>query len=285
MSPHLLDPGRRILMDIGISTACFYPEVSTGDTIKIIADMGFKTIEVFLETASEYREDYCKRLREETEKYNLKVYSVHSFAVQHEPFLFDKYRPRRDDAWDVFLKVLKGARILGAKHMTFHGPSRKWFDNEAQELMKIAAEMDSLAESAASHGVSLAWENVYWCLSHDPSLMQEVMENITSPNINFTLDLKQANRSRVPVERYLGIMGKKLVNVHVNDFSPGNMCLLPGRGQVDYPQLYETLGKKGYQGPLIIEVYRNNFSDYNDLAWAREFLLAAAHEKDRRHTP
>ncbi|NLZ91933.1 MAG: sugar phosphate isomerase/epimerase, partial [Clostridiales bacterium] len=82
-------------MDIGISTACFYPEVLTADTLKIIAGMGFTTVEVFLETASEYREDYCRCLREEIEKYNLRVYSVHSFAVQHEPFLFDKYGPRK----------------------------------------------------------------------------------------------------------------------------------------------------------------------------------------------
>ena len=55
-------------MDIGISTACFYPEVLTEDTLKIVAGMGFTTIEVFLETASEYREDYCRRLREDIEK-------------------------------------------------------------------------------------------------------------------------------------------------------------------------------------------------------------------------
>ena len=167
--------------------------------------------------------------------------------------------------------MVKGAQILGAKHITFHGPSRKWFDSEAQELVEIAAEMDSLAEMAACHGVSLAWENVYWCLSHDPGLMQEVKRNITSANINYTLDLKQANRSRVPVKRYLEIMGQKLVNVHINDFSPGNMCLLPGRGQMDYRDLYQTIEKTGYQGPIIIEVYRNNFSGYDELAKARDF--------------
>ncbi|MGI6703889.1 MAG: sugar phosphate isomerase/epimerase family protein [Clostridia bacterium] len=262
-------------MDIAISTACFYPEVFTEDTIKIIAGMGFKTIEVFLETASEYQEDYCKRLKENADSHGLSVYSVHSFAIQHEPFLFDKYGPRKKDAWDTFLRVVKGAEILGAKHITFHGPSRKWFGNEASELMDIAAEMDSLAESAAAHDVSLAWENVYWCLSHDPDLMQLVMDNTTSPNINFTLDLKQANRSGIPVERYLEIMGQRLVTVHINDFSPGSMCLLPGRGKVDYPALFETLERTGYQGPFIIEVYRNNFDHYDELAVARDFLMAA----------
>jgi sugar phosphate isomerase/epimerase len=266
-------------MDIGISTACFYPEVSTEDTIKIIAGLGFETIEVFLETASEYREDYCKRLKENVDRHGLRVYSVHSFAIQHEPFLFDKYPPRKKDAWNTFIRVVKGAQILGAKHITFHGPSRKWFDNEASELMDIAAEMDSLAESAAGYGVSLAWENVYWCLSHDPDLMKEVMGNTTSTNINFTLDLKQANRSRVPVERYMEIMGQRLVTVHINDFSPGSMCLLPGRGQVNYPGLFGTLERASYEGPFIIEVYRNNFSSFDELAGARDFLLAAGCKK------
>jgi sugar phosphate isomerase/epimerase len=261
-------------MDIGISTACFYPELLTRETIDIIADMGFKTIEVFLETASEYQEDYCKGLMENIQAAGLTVYSVHSFAVQHEPFLFDKYRPRKEDAWETFSKVVKGGGILGAKHITFHGPSRKWFDNEVSELMEIAHQMDCLAECAGSHGMSLAWENVYWCLSHDPGLIEKIMNNATNPNINFTLDLKQANRSRVSVEQYMKIMGDRLVNVHVNDFSPGSMCLLPGRGQVDYQKLYKILDKSGYKGPLIIEVYRNNFSGYDELARAREFLLA-----------
>ncbi len=267
-------------MDIGISTACFYPELFTEDTIKIIADMGFKTIEVFLETASEYREDYCLRLRESIEKYNLNVYSVHSFAVQHEPFLFDKYGPRKEDAWQTFMEVVKGAQILGAKNITFHGPSRKWFDNESSELIEIAAEMNRLGRYAGRNGVALAWENVYWCLSHDPGIIEQVMNKITNTDINFTLDIKQANRSRVSVEQYLEVMKGKLVNVHVNDFSPGNMCLLPGHGQVDYAGLYKTLDKVGYRGPFIIEVYRNNFSSYDELARARDFLLSAEHRQD-----
>ncbi len=270
-------------MDIGISTACFYPELLTEETIGVIADMGFKTIEVFLETASEYQEDYCKKLRDKIEHAGLITYSVHSFAVQHEPFLFDKYVPRKNDAWNTFVKVVKAAGILGAEHITFHGPSKKWFDNEISEIREIAGQMNSLAECAGAYGVSLAWENVYWCLSHDPGLIASIMNNITSSNINFTLDLKQANRSRVPARRYIEVMGKRLANVHVNDFSPGNMCLLPGRGQVDYRNLFKMLAQAGYKGPLIIEVYRNNFSDYDELVRARSFLKDMAESQAGMH--
>lgn len=262
-------------MDIGISTACFYPEVLTEDSIKIIAGLGFKTIEVFLETKSEYEGDYCKGLRANVDRYGLNVHSVHSFAAQHEPFLFDKYQRRKKDALDVFLKVIKGAEILKAKHVTFHGPPRKKIGIEASWIVDIASEMDNLAEIAAGHNLSLAWENVYWCLSHDPGLMQRVMEHTKNKNINFTLDLKQANRSQVDIEHYIKVMGKRLVTVHINDFSPDSICLLPGRGQMDYSALFRNLRGQGYNGPFIIEVYRDNFKDYDELAVARNFLITA----------
>ncbi len=262
-------------MDIGISTACFYPEVLTEDSIEIIAGLGFKTIEIFLETMFEYDESYCKNLRATVDKYGLDVHSVHSFAAQHEPFLFDRYQRRRKDALDIFLKVAKGAELLGAKHITFHGPPRKKFGIEGAGIVSIASEMDNLAEIAAGYNLSLAWENVYWCLSHDPNLMQGVIGHTRNKNINFTLDLKQANRSQVDVKHYINIMGKRLVTVHINDFSPGNLCLLPGRGQTNYPALFKILNEKDYKGPFIIEVYRDNFKNYAELAEARDFLITA----------
>lgn len=266
-------------MDIGISTACFYPEILTENTIKIIAELGFKTVEIFLETASEYEKDYCKNLRNIVDEYGLNVHSVHSFAMQHEPFLFDKYPPRKRDAYDVFLKVVKGARALGAKHITFHGLPRKRFGKDTSGLLEIATEMDNLAEIAAGYDLSLAWENVYWCLSQNPDFMREVMYNTKSANISCTLDLKQANRSQIPVERYLEVMGQRLVTVHINDYSAKDTCLLPGRGHADYPGLFKTLMEIGYDGPFIIEVYRGDFKGYDELVHAKDFLVAAGRRK------
>jgi sugar phosphate isomerase/epimerase len=261
-------------MEIGVSTACFYPELLTEETIKVISNMGFKKIEVFLETISEYELEYCRNLKEIIEEEGLEVYSVHSFAAQHEPFLFDKYRPRREDARRLFHKVLEGSNVLGAKCVTFHGPGRKWLGTEDVAIKDIARVMESLAAEAEVYNISLAWENVYWCLSYNPDLMGRVMEMATSTNINFTLDLKQANRSGVDVARYLEVMGKRLINVHINDYSPGNMCLLPGRGQADYRKLFKALRELDYSGPLIIEVYRNNFFDYEEISESRDFLLS-----------
>jgi sugar phosphate isomerase/epimerase len=259
-------------MGIGLSTACFYPELLTEETIEVISSLGFNIIEVFLETASEYRRDYCKRLKEKIEKQGIDVYSVHAFAVQHEPFLFDKYRPRRDDAHHLFRQVLEGAAILGARCITFHGPGRKWLSGGEAMIQDIAKRMDDLAYEAAEYGVALAWENVYWCLSHNPDMIDMALEHMENDNIGFTLDIKQAHRSGVSIERYLKTMAQRLLNVHVNDHTNRDMCLLPGRGSVDYAVLIKTLEEIGYNGPMIIEVYRDNFDHFAEIAQAREFL-------------
>jgi sugar phosphate isomerase/epimerase len=258
--------------EIGLSTACFYPELLTEETIEVISNLGFGTIEVFLETASEYRREYCERLRKSIENRKIDVYSVHAFAVQHEPFLFDKYRPRREDAHSLFRQVLEGAAILGARCITFHGPGRKWLSGGMDIMSDIAKRMDDLAYEASEYGVVLAWENVYWCLSHNPDMIDMALDNMKSGNIGFTLDIKQANRSRVSIERYLKTMGPRLLNVHVNDHTELDMCLLPGRGSVDYTALIKALEGIDYNGPMIIEVYRDNFKDFAELAQARDFL-------------
>jgi len=263
-------------MDVNVSTACFYPELLTEGAVKVIADMGVKKLEVFLETMSEYEPDYCKNLLQIIEDKGLEVYSVHSFAVQHEPYLFDKYRPRKEDSWRLFRKVVQAAGILGAKCITFHGPGRKWLHNGNKQLKikEIAGEMDRLAAEAEKYGVLLAWENVYWCLSYDPDIVRKIMEQTTSKNIGFTLDIKQAHRSGVGNEEYLEVMGERLMNVHINDYYPGNMCLLPGKGQLNYKKLFDNLDRINYTGPLTIEVYRDNFIHHNEISQARDFLLS-----------
>ena len=51
-------------MEIGISTASFYP-MQTEDTIKIISDMESSLCEVFLEAEYEYGKEFIRELKKE----------------------------------------------------------------------------------------------------------------------------------------------------------------------------------------------------------------------------
>ena len=63
-------------MEIGASTACFYP-IETEKALKKVCDLGFKTTEVFVNSPCELEDNFVKELKLlyiDVEEYNLFEY-------------------------------------------------------------------------------------------------------------------------------------------------------------------------------------------------------------------
>jgi sugar phosphate isomerase/epimerase len=256
-------------MDIGLSSASFYPDINTEDSIGIMKNMGFDGGEIFLNTTSEYEDEFIEKLIEEREKNKFKIYSIHALSSSFEPFLFDKYKRRRKDMIDIFSKVCAAGNRLGAECYTFHGMrlmDLNYIDNKV-----IIDIYNELAYIALENGIKLAQENVSWCMSSNLDFLSMLKEKCSYP-IYFTLDIKQAFKANESIDNYVYIMNDKLVNLHLNDRDKENVCLLPGKGQVDYEVLFNTLGNIGYSGKGIIEVYRDNYSNYNEIIESKRIL-------------
>ena len=69
-------------MNVGISTASIFNKAMVEDTPPLLSAMGCRTIEVFLNTFSEYRPDFVRLLRERIDDAGLIVYSVHPMSNQ-----------------------------------------------------------------------------------------------------------------------------------------------------------------------------------------------------------
>lgn len=256
-------------MDVGLSSAVFYPYIETEDSINLISKMGFKCAEVFLNSATEYEEDFIKKLIEEKEKHNLKINSVHSFSSSFEPYLFDLYKRRRKDMLTYFEKVCKAGSLLGAKCYTFHGArleGGKFIDK------KLSFEVyNSLCYIAAENNIKLAQENVSWCMSSRPEYLSELIEECKYP-IYFTLDIKQAYKAMRTPKEYLEVMKHNLINIHINDRDEKNVCLLPGKGNVNFEELFKNIRKYDYKGNMIIELYSDNYNSYEEIRNAKKYL-------------
>lgn len=247
-------------MEIGVSTACFYP-CPTENIPEILKDIGVNKAEVFLNSCSEYEEDFCKQLSENFEKNGIEVISVHAFVAMHEPFLFEEYKRRREDALFFYKKAISATKLLGGKFHTFHGARNEFFKNRTPDYKSFGKNMSYLADIAGEKGVKLAWENVSWCLSRTPGFIREVLPYITSENLGFTLDLKQALRSNSNYLEFLEIFKEKLLNVHISDFDDISDCKLPCTGNRDFTQIFRDLKAFGYNGDVIVEVYREAFKE------------------------
>lgn len=256
-------------MDIGISTAIFYPDVLTENAVELLAAQGFRTGEVFANSFFEFTPEYALELRERADRVNFRITSVHTVSSAFEPYLFDAYPRRREDFFRIYQSFVRFAEILGAKAYTFHGLVKRPHRNMSfQDVVYI---YDRMIYEGLEHGVALAQENVSWCLSGDLEYLKRLKEAVKEP-LKFTLDIKQAVKAGRRPEEYLELYGKDLVNLHLNDHDASAPCLLPGKGTYDFRGLREKLAAVGYEGPGIIEVYKENYTALEDLAASRVYL-------------
>lgn len=258
-------------MRVGVSTACFYPNL-TEKTPELLERAGVKCAEVFLNSYSEYDEDFCKMLREKFDKSQIEIISVHSFVAMHEPFLFGSYERRKKDAVGVYKKVITASHILGAKFHTFHDARKEFMNDGFKDLKAFGKDMSNLADIAGGQNIKLAWENVCWCMSNSPEFLRELMPYITSDNLGFTLDLKQSDRANSNYLEYLDVFGDRLLNVHVSDKNEKYDCMLPGSGSRDFGRILADLKRYNYDGDLIIEVYNNSFKSVDEIKKSEIFL-------------
>lgn len=259
-------------MEVGLSTASFFPDLLTEDAIDAIGRMGVKTAEIFLGSFSEYKEDFCKILKERLDANQIRAYSVHSLSTQYEPQLFSATERQRKDALDIFLRVLKCARIVGAEVFVFHGPAVRKNTQVNLDFSWIGPIVDELAEYAGDFGIKFSWENVYWCWYSFPEFAPRLLEHTRSDNLFFTLDIKQAMKSSLDPFDYLEKMGNRIVNIHACDYNSNGELYLPGKGNFDFPRLRKELALGNYNGPVIMEVYRNNYRDQQHMMKGINYL-------------
>ncbi len=257
------------MMEVGASTACLFTKAYNEDAIKIYNEYGISVVEVFLATFSEYEKDFVDELKRR--QGNLKVHSVHTLNQQFEPELFSKSPRARADAEVIFDKICYAMGALGADYYTFHGPARlkRLPYNINYEVM--GARLDELNQrivEKAGHG-ELVYENVHWSYYNSPEFFDGIKK---FSEVKTCLDIKQAMQSHISCYDYIDSMGDRLKNVHLCDYDENGRLKLCGNGIFDFVTLFKYLDDKGYDGPLMLEVYPESFSDMSELMRSLEYV-------------
>ncbi len=262
-------------MDIGISSAVFYPELLE-NSIDKIAELGFKKIEVFFNCDYEISDEYLKALSRKLREAQIEVVSVHPHTSLAEGvYFFSDYRRRTEESIEKYKSFFKAAQFLGAKYLTFHGDRNirglSADDKSCYPTEEHCDTLSRLAGEALRHDVQLCLENVSWCKSSNFQYLQTVADCL-GDDIGFTLDFKQAERAGFHAEDYIKIMGKRIKNVHISDRNAENDCLLPGFGTFDFVSVLNCLSEASYDGDAIIEVYSTNFDNIRQIEQSKAFL-------------
>ena len=114
------------------------------------------------------------------------------------------------------------------------------------------------------------YENVHWTFYSDPGYFKNLKKY--SPSLCACLDIKQAMQSKIDYKLFIEEMGESLKTVHVCDYTnDGNLCA-PGFGVFDFKELVKILKYNGFLGPLILELYCEDYKNFEEIRRGYNFL-------------
>ncbi|HIY98644.1 MAG TPA: sugar phosphate isomerase/epimerase [Firmicutes bacterium] len=260
-------------MEIGISTASYFPRLLTEDAMDEVARAGAKVGEVFFATHSEYTRDFAAVVKERADRGGVRINSVHALTNQFEPELFGKGLRAHADAITTFTRVCEAGETLGAKYYVFHGATRlKPAVKYVFDYGFLAERVNGLCDIAGSHGITLTYENVHWAYFSVPEYFEKLSP--LCPRLGATLDIKQAMQSRLDYADFMKVMGGRLKTVHLCNYTESGRLVMPHskEGVFDFRLLFKRLKDAGFDGACLIEVYSSCYSGFGEIKESLDYL-------------
>ncbi len=247
-------------MEIGVSTASLYP-LHIEDAFAKIAELGIRTAEVFANATVEAREPYLSQVCDIRDNNDMQITSFHPFSSPMESvFLFSSYDRRIEEMMTLYEEFFGSMKMLGAKIFVLHGAilSNKCTVGHYLEQFR------RLSDIGRRFGVTVAQENVSYCMSGDLEFLR-IMKRELGDYARFVLDLKQARRSGKDPFEFIDALGTNIVHCHLSDADSDKDCLPIGKGNFDFSLFTQKLLALGYDGAFIVELYRENYGEFEDL--------------------
>ncbi|MBR5826135.1 MAG: sugar phosphate isomerase/epimerase [Clostridia bacterium] len=259
-------------MNIGASSACFYP-LETEKSFRKICEMGFSHSEIFFNSHSELNPDFLKEIIRTKNHYGVTVTSLHPYRSFSEGYdFFSEYKRRFYDAMEDYKKYFSAAAELGARYIVMHGSKGKR-EISLEEYAERFGELNRIAEA---FGCTVAHENVVNFASATPDFMR-FMKSYLGNSFKAVLDVKQARRAGFDYKEFIDVLGENIVHVHLSDFDTAHDCIPPSeKGLFDFSALFTDLKNIDYKGDGIVELYSDGYKDSSEIVYAAEYLRKIA---------
>ena len=255
-------------MQVGISTASLFGRFNTEDALKFLSENGVPCAEVFLESYCEYNLEFAKLLNSVNK--NTKIHSVHTLTTQFEPQLYSINERAQKDSFALLDMTMSSAKEFGAKCYTFHGGARFKKTPFSINYDRVGDITQRIIDVCEKHNICLAYENVHWGYYNYLGFFNEIRKRTVG--LKATLDIKQARQSGVAVEDLIKEMGSDIVTVHLSDVKEDGKMALPGKGITDFNLLFKRLKDVGFDGALMLEVYKDDYSNFDQLFGSLEYV-------------
>lgn len=247
-------------MKVGVSTASLYP-LHIEDAFYELANRDIENVELFLNSTTEQSGEPMKKILAVQKEYGINITSLHPFSSPMESvYLFSSYDRRINEMLELYKSFFNTMNTLGADIFVLHGAMQSSHCSDEHYFNQLHI----LAQLAKSFGITVAQENISYCKSKSVDFLRK-MKSELGDEAKLVCDLKQARRSGIDVLDFIEEFGSDIIHYHISDCTAEHDCLPIGAGVFDFKRFLSKLKALNYDGALIVELYRENYNEYDEL--------------------
>ena len=249
------------------------------DALVWAADKGVRIVDVQLDTGdnvfTSFDAERARGIRAECDKHGIAL-GLHTLSAVNVA----EYAPLVGEAVDAYLKAyIDAAVLLGAGWIVVHAGFH--FTDDVPMRMRTGLDrLQRVVAYAETKGARLLLENLnkepndaeVHYLAHTLEEWQYYYDKIDSPAFALSFTANHAHLVPEGVEGFLaGMPLHRVAEVRLADcFRNGiEEHLVPGKGDFDFPALFQALESRGYTGH-----YTNAFGSLDDMLHARDLFAA-----------
>jgi L-ribulose-5-phosphate 3-epimerase len=180
---------------------------------------------------------------------------------------------------DIFKKAIDLSVDLGIRIILVPGANNYYQESDQDSLDWYLENLGKGFEWASSAGVVLALEN--WDIQINTlSKTMEYVRYFNSPWFQVYPDLGNLIFAGVDVVSQLEEVKGHIAALHVKDTLPGQLRYVsPGEGAVPFVDAFEKLAEIGFQAPVVLELWTEEYPNAVDLVTeAGKFIRARMEE-------
>jgi L-ribulose-5-phosphate 3-epimerase len=274
---------------VGLYEKALPKDLSWKERLETTQQLGFDFLEMSIDDTDERiaRLDWTPRermgLKDSLARSGIRIQSLSLSAHRRFP-LGSQSEQVQSRALDIFKKSIDLAVELGIRYLLIGGAEDYYQQVDQACRDRFLENLSKGFTWASGAGVMLALEN--WDIQIDT--MPKVMEYVNyfdSPWFQTYTDLGNLIYAGVDVVAQLDYVKGHIAALHVKDTLPGQLRYIsPGEGAVPFVAAFEKLAEMGFQAPVVLELWTEEYPDAVQLVErAGRFIRARMEEGWERY--
>jgi L-ribulose-5-phosphate 3-epimerase len=225
------------------------------DEFSKAAELGLDCIEFILDYNDAEQnplmtQEGCKEIQFVCERTGVKVISVCADYFMEAP-LHSENNQKAERSIEVLKQLLKTAAELGVRDIVIPCVDLSSIKNE-QDSARFQEVLFEVLPKAEQSGANLSLET-----DLNPSQFAHLLNQLDSPFVTVNYDIGNSASLGYNPNDELSAYGERISDIHIKDRLLGGGSIVLGQGDSDYDSFFTKLKDFNYQGPFIMQAYRD----------------------------